>query len=74
MIAVCCLHEVRWREHCARILGMKGRRYEQWWSGKEDGVGGVGVMVRVELCEKIVEVRRVSDLVMTVLAVLKRIC
>ena len=48
---------------------MKGRRYEQWWSGKEDGVGGVGVMVKEELCEKIVEVRRVSDLVMTVLAV-----
>ena len=38
---------------------MKGRRYKLWWSG--DGVGGVGVMVKQELCEKVVEVRRVSD-------------
>ena len=29
------------------------------WSGKGDG--DVGVMVREELCEKVVEVRRVSD-------------
>ena len=41
--------------------GMKGRIYKEWWFGKEDGVGGVGVMVKEELCEKVVEVRRVSD-------------
>ena len=23
------------------MLGMKGRGYELWWSGKGDGVGGV---------------------------------
>ena len=44
---------------------MKGRRYRQWWSGKGDGVGGVGVMVNEELCEKVVEARRVSYRVMT---------
>ena len=37
-----------------------------WWSGKRDRVGGVGVMVKKELCEKVVEVRRVSGRVMTV--------
>ena len=42
------------------MLGMKGRRYELWWSGKGDGVCGVGVMVKEELCEG-VEVRKVSD-------------
>ena len=42
------------------MLGMKGRRYKPWWCGK-DGVAGVGVMVKEELWEKVVEVRRVSD-------------
>ena len=42
------------------MLGMKGRRCRLWWSGKGDGVGGVGLMVK-ELCKKVVEVRRVSD-------------
>ena len=56
-----CLQEVRWRGKGARMLVIKGRRYKLWWSGKGDGVGGVGVMVKEELCEKVVEVRRVSD-------------
>ena len=42
------------------MLGIKGRRYKLRWSGKEDGVGGVGVMEK-QLCEKVVELGRVSD-------------
>ena len=60
MIDVCCLQEVRWRRLGARMLGMKGRRYKLWWSGKGDswwcGSYGEG-----EVCEKVVVVRRVSD-------------
>ena len=32
------------------MLGMTLRIYELWWSGKGDGVGGMGVMVKEELC------------------------
>ena len=32
----------RWKE---------GYIYKLWWCGKGDGVGGVGVMVKKELCE-----------------------
>ena len=51
---MCCLQEVKWREQGARILGMKGRRYKLCWLGKRDGVGGVRVMVKEDLCEKVV--------------------
>ena len=47
---MCCLQEVRWRGHGAGMLGMKGRRYWLKCSGKEDGVGIVGVLVKEELC------------------------
>ena len=47
------------------MQGMKGRRYKLWWFGK-GGVGGVGVMVKEELCEKVAEVRWVSDRMKTV--------
>ena len=60
MIDVCCLHEVRWRGQGTRMLGMKGKRYKLWWSGK-GGVGDVVVTVKEELCKKVAEVRRVSD-------------
>ena len=43
------------------MLGMKGRRYKLCCSRNRDAVGGVGVMAKVELCEKVVEVRWKSD-------------
>ena len=58
---MCCMQVVSWRGQGTRMLGMKGRRYKLWWSGKEDGVCGVGVMVNQELCELVVEVGRVID-------------
>ena len=78
MIGMCCLQEVRWRGQGARILWMKGRRYKLWWVEKGYGVGDVGVMVKEELCEKVVEVRRICDGVVTVVVfeedVLRFIC
>ena len=51
------------------MLGMKRRRYRLWWPEKGDGVGGVGVMVKEEQCEKVVEVRCASHRVMTIVVV-----
>ena len=50
MIDVCCWQQVRWSGQGARMLEMKGKKYKLWWSEIEDGVGGVLVMVKVELC------------------------
>ena len=62
-VDICCLQEVRWREQGARFVGCKGTRYKLWWSGNNDGIG-VGVLVKKELCEKVVEIRRKSGRVM----------
>ena len=51
------------------MFGMKVRRYKSWLSGKGDGVDGVGVMAKEELCEKVLFVVRASDRVMTVVVV-----
>ena len=40
-------------------------------SGNSDGMGAVGVLVKEELCEKVVEVRRRSDRVTLVVMVLE---
>ena len=78
MIDVCCLQVVRNRRQGARMLGMKERRYKLWWSGKGGGVGGVGPMMKEEQCGKVVEVRRVSERVMTLVVyeeeVLRQVC
>ena len=41
------------------MLGVKGRRNKLQLS--EKGLGGMGAMVKEELCEKVLEVRSVSD-------------
>ena len=35
---------------------VKGSRCKLLWSGNGDDTGGVGVLVKEELCEKVVEV------------------
>ena len=58
---MCCLQEVRWRGQGGRMTGMKGRRHKLWQSGKGDGVGGVAVMVKEDMCENVLEIRWVND-------------
>ena len=41
-----------------RFFGVKGKRYKPWWCGNDDKIGGVDILVKEELCEKVVEVRR----------------
>ena len=41
-----------------------------WWSVNEEGYGGVGVLVKEEQHDKVVEVRRVNDGVMSLAIVL----
>ena len=57
-IDVCCPQEVRWRRQEVWLMDVKGRRYKLWCSGN---MGGVGIL----------EVRRKSDRVMTVVTVLE---
>lgn len=51
-----CRVQARWKGHSARFLGVKGGRYKLWWSRNGKGTGCVGVLVKEEICEKVVEV------------------
>ena len=44
----------------------QGRRCKLWWCGNDDKTGGVGILVKEELCENVVEVRRRCDGVMAI--------
>ena len=53
----------RWKGQAARFVGIKGRRYKLWWYRNQDGIGGIGILLK-ELCEKVVKIRRKNDRVM----------
>ena len=65
-IDVCCLQEVKWRGEGARFFGVKGRRYKLWWCGNDDKTGSVGILVKEEFCENVVEITRRCDRVMAI--------
>ena len=41
-----------------------------WWSGNQEGYGGVGELVNEELYDKVEEIRRINDRVMSLAIVL----
>ena len=63
---MCGLQEVRWKNEGTQFLGVFGQRYKLWWSGNSSGIGWVGILVKEEICEKVVDVRRRSNRVMVV--------
>ena len=65
-VDVCCLQEVRLRGEGARFIGVKGRIHKLWWCGNDDKTRGEGILVKEELCENVVEVRRRLDRVMAI--------
>lgn len=64
-VNVCCVQGARWSGHGARLIGVNGGKYKGWWTGNYKETGSVGVLVKGEICEKVMEVSRKSDRVMT---------
>jgi len=65
-VDVYCIQEVRWKGLGAYIIGVKQKRYKLWRPGNDSGTRRVGILVKEELCEKVVEVRRKSNRVMVI--------
>ena len=68
-VGVCCIQEVKWRGMGSKFLGSLGRRFKLWWSGNEDKIGGVVILVREDLCMNVVEMNRILDRVIVVVII-----
>ena len=68
-VGICCIQEVRWRGMGSKFVGSLGKRFKLWWSGNEDKIGGVEILVREDLCMNIVEISRISDRVIVVVII-----
>ena len=52
-VNLCCLQEVRWRGASARMIVGKDSRYKVFWTGSENGNGGVAILLAEEWVEKV---------------------
>lgn len=62
-VDVGCLQEVRWKASGARVLKVDDEvdSYKFFWQGGENGLAGVGVMVKLSWAENVIKVRRVNE-------------
>ena len=65
-VDICCLQEVRYRGKGCRVFKHGEDHFKFWWSGNPNGVGGVGIMLRRDLEEEVVEVERINPRIMKV--------
>lgn len=67
---VCCVQEVRYKSDSATTLGDGSQKYKFWYSSNPSGTNGVGILLRQELAENVIEVERFCDRIMKVKLVL----
>jgi len=65
-VDVCAVQETRFRNEGTRMYGSDGERYKFWWSGGSEGNSGVGVMIKEEWKENIIEVVRWCERMMKI--------
>jgi exonuclease III len=72
-VDICCIQEVRYRNQGSTTFGSNEQKYKFWYSGNKDGTNGVGILMKQELAEKVIEVERYSDRMMKVKMVIGRV-
>ena len=65
-VDICAVQEVRYKAQGVRIYGSGNERYKFWWSGGEERERGVGLLVREEWVENVIEVVRWNDRMMKI--------
>ncbi len=59
-VDIVALQEVIYKNEGAKTLKGGNSAYKLFWKGETTGHGGVGLMVKLEMVESVMEVRRVS--------------
>ena len=65
-VSIACIQETKWRGAKAR----ESDGFKLWYSGGSRARNGVGILVEKELIDRVVEVRRKSDRIMSIKLVL----
>ena len=60
-VDLCCLQETRWKKDGVKQIVGKDSRFKMFWSGNDNGTGGVGILLAEEWWERVFEVVQVSD-------------
>ena len=71
-VDICCIQEVRYKNQGTTAFGSNEEKYKFWYHGNKDGTNGVGILVRQELVERVLNVERYSDRPMKIIMILSK--
>ncbi len=65
-MVVCAVQEVRFKKEGTRMYGSGDEKYKFWCSGGSEGNNGVGIMVKEEWKDNVLEVVRLCERMMKI--------
>lgn len=72
-VDVCCVQEVRYKNSGTTVVGTDQERYKLWYSGNRERTNGVGIFVKQDLVDSVIEVERYTDRIIKVEMVLGKV-
>ena len=72
-VDICCIQEVRYKNQGTTAFGSNEEKYKFWYKGNAEGTNGVGLLVKQDLAERVLEVERFSDRVMKIKILLGKV-
>ena len=70
-VDICCVQEVKYKGEGCRMFGDGEERYKFWWSGGK-GEDGVGILIREDLVEDVLQVDRINPRIIKMKIVMGR--
>ena len=71
-VDVCCIQETRYKNKGCTVIGSNNEKYKLWYSGDQAGEHGVGIIVKHELADDVIEVVRYDSRCMKIKMVIGR--
>ena len=64
-VDICALQEVKYKKEGTKLVNGGEYNFKLYWMGEEVGQEGVGILIKSELTQKIVEVKKVNPRTIT---------
>ena len=70
-VSICCVQETQYKGEGCKVFREGEEGYKFLWKGENDKRGGVGILIREELEKEIVEVKRITTIIMKIKLVME---
>ena len=68
-VDICFIQEVRYKNEGCNVIGDEEQKYKLWYKGNPEGTNGVGILMKHEMADNVIDVTRHSDRLISIKAV-----